>query len=156
MLIWVNSALLPSQVTKSSTGIGSGKGGNVTSVTQVTLCDPIWHASSRSGEAGCELPYAPLHFEQVSKSIYTVPFKVAFSKALWRIGLHKQKRLQFTNELSTHMSSVRKCFGKPFQTVGASIRKLRGSAPTYLADDCLAISAIVGKRHLRSLSLIHI
>ena len=27
---------------------------------------------------------------------------------------------------------------------------LHGSAPTYLADDCLAISAIVGKRHLRS------
>jgi len=30
-----------------------GKGGNVTSVgLQVTLCDPIWHVSSRSGEAG--------------------------------------------------------------------------------------------------------
>ena len=27
---------------------------------------------------------------------------------------------------------------------------LRGLAPTYLADDCLAISAIAGKRHLRS------
>jgi len=26
---------------------------------------------------------------------------------------------------------------------------LRGLAPTYLADDCLAISAIAGKRHLR-------
>ena len=30
-----------------------GKGGNVTSAGwQVTLCDPIWHVSSRSGEAG--------------------------------------------------------------------------------------------------------
>ena len=29
-----------------------GKGRNVTSVEwQVTLCDPIWHMSSRSGEA---------------------------------------------------------------------------------------------------------
>jgi len=38
--------------------IGSGKGGNVTSAGwQVTLRDPIWHASSRSGEACCELLY---------------------------------------------------------------------------------------------------
>ena len=30
-----------------------GKGGNVTSAGwQVTLCGPIWHVSSRSGEAG--------------------------------------------------------------------------------------------------------
>jgi len=29
---------------------------------------------------------------------------------------------------------------------------LRGLAPTYLADDCLPISAIAGKRHLRSAS----
>jgi len=33
-----------------------GKGGNVTSAGwQVKLCDPIWHLSSRSGEAGCLL-----------------------------------------------------------------------------------------------------
>ena len=32
---------------------GWGKGGNVTSAGwQVILCDPIWHVSSRSGEAG--------------------------------------------------------------------------------------------------------
>jgi len=31
---------------------GWGRGGNVTSVGwQVTLCDPIWHVSSHSGEA---------------------------------------------------------------------------------------------------------
>ena len=40
------------RVTKSSTSFGWGKGGNVTSAgLQVTLCDPIWHVSSRSGEA---------------------------------------------------------------------------------------------------------
>ena len=39
--------------------IGWGKGGNVTSAGwQVTLCDPIWHVSSRSGEACCELLYS--------------------------------------------------------------------------------------------------
>jgi len=40
--------------------IGWGKGGNVTSAGwQVTLCNcnPIWHVSSRSGEACCELLY---------------------------------------------------------------------------------------------------
>ena len=35
-----------------------GKGWNVTSAGwQVTLCDPIWHVSSSSGEACCELLY---------------------------------------------------------------------------------------------------
>ena len=40
----------PSGVAKSSTSFGWGKNGNVTSAGwQVTLCDPIWHVSSRSG-----------------------------------------------------------------------------------------------------------
>ena len=48
----VNSALRPSVVAKSSTSFGWGKGGNVTSAGwQVTLCDPMWHVSSRSGVA---------------------------------------------------------------------------------------------------------
>jgi len=35
---------------KSSTSFGWGKGGNVSSAGwQVTLCDPMWHMSSRSG-----------------------------------------------------------------------------------------------------------
>jgi len=39
-------------VAKSSTNFGWGKGGNVISVVwQVTLCDPIWHVSFRSGVA---------------------------------------------------------------------------------------------------------
>ena len=33
--------------------------GNITSAGwQVILCDPIWHVSSRSGEASCELLYS--------------------------------------------------------------------------------------------------
>jgi len=48
----VNSAFHPSGVDKSSTSFGWGKGGNVTSVGwQVTLCDPMWHVSSRSNVA---------------------------------------------------------------------------------------------------------
>jgi len=56
----LSSALRPPGVAKSSTSFGWGKGGNVTSVGwQVTLCDPVWHVSSRSGEAllHCELLY---------------------------------------------------------------------------------------------------
>jgi len=48
----VISALHPSGVGKSSTSFGCGKGWNVTSAGwQVTLCDPVWHVSSSSGEA---------------------------------------------------------------------------------------------------------
>ena len=51
-MLQVNSALHPSGVAKSSTSFGWGKGGNVTSAGwQVTLCDPMWRVSSRSGVA---------------------------------------------------------------------------------------------------------
>ena len=64
---YVNSALHFHGVAKSSTTFDWGDGGNVTSAGwQVTLCDPIWHASSRSGVAGlqylanCDTPFAYL------------------------------------------------------------------------------------------------
>jgi len=42
----------PGSLNRVPAVIGWGKGGNVTSAGwQVTLCDPIWHVSSRSGEA---------------------------------------------------------------------------------------------------------
>ena len=52
--------------------IGWGKGGNVTSAGwQVTLCDPIWHLSSRSGEAVCELLYfLPLPLIELVFTVY--------------------------------------------------------------------------------------
>jgi len=44
--VTVNSALHTSGVAESSTSFGWGKGGNVSSAGwQVTLCDPMWHAS---------------------------------------------------------------------------------------------------------------
>jgi len=47
------------RVAKSSTSFGWHNGSNVTSAGwQVTLCDPIWHESSRSAEAGCKLLYS--------------------------------------------------------------------------------------------------
>ena len=46
----VNSALHPSGVAKSDYQLQLGKGGNVSSAGwQVTLCDPVWHVSSCSG-----------------------------------------------------------------------------------------------------------
>ena len=50
---------------KSSTSFGWAKGGNVTSAGwQVTLCNPIWYVSSRSGDGrpACKLLYAPFTF----------------------------------------------------------------------------------------------
>ena len=44
--------MYPSGVAESSTSFGWGKGGNVTSAGwPVTVCDPMWHVSSRSGLA---------------------------------------------------------------------------------------------------------
>jgi len=57
--------LHPSGIAKSSTSFGWGKGGNVTSAGwQVTLCDPIWHVSSRSGDGrlACKLLYPSFLF----------------------------------------------------------------------------------------------
>jgi len=46
-----NSALHSFGVAKLGTSFGWGKGKNVTAAGwQVTLCDPIWHVISRSGE----------------------------------------------------------------------------------------------------------
>jgi len=58
-----NSALHPSRVAESSTSFGWGKGGNVTSALplQVTLCDPIWLVSSRSGVATLRTAIHLLH-----------------------------------------------------------------------------------------------
>ena len=56
------SYALPSGVAKSCTSFGWGNGRNVTSAEwQVTLCDRIWHASSRSGEAGLLTKGEPLY-----------------------------------------------------------------------------------------------
>ena len=52
---------------------GWGKGGNVTSAGwQVILCDPIWHVSSRSSEACCELLYAFTYFTLLTPALYTL------------------------------------------------------------------------------------
>ena len=65
----------PSGVAKSSTSFVWGKGGNVTSAGwQVTLCDPIWYVSSRSGDGrpACKLLYAHftlLYFTLLAKSV---------------------------------------------------------------------------------------
>jgi len=59
---WINSALQPIRVTKWSASFGWGKSRNVTSAAwQVTLCDPIWHTSVCSGEAGLLIKGEPIY-----------------------------------------------------------------------------------------------
>ena len=49
---WTGLSLASLRGRLISTSFGWGKGGNVTSAGwQVTLCDPMWHVSSRSGVA---------------------------------------------------------------------------------------------------------
>jgi len=51
--------ILPGSLDRVPALISRDKGGNVTSAEwQVTLpCDPIWHGSSRGGEASCKQLY---------------------------------------------------------------------------------------------------
>ena len=67
-------------VAYSSTSFGWGKGGNVTSAGwQVTLCDPMWHVSSRGGVATLRtathllLTYPHTHKNQCSHSPFQNP-----------------------------------------------------------------------------------
>jgi len=49
----------PGSLNRVPASAGWAKDGNVTSAGwQVTLCDPIWHVSSGSGEACCKLLYS--------------------------------------------------------------------------------------------------
>ena len=67
-----------------STSFGWGKGGNVTSAGwQVTLCDPIWYVSSRSGVGGpaCKLLYAYfilLYFTTDLELMHHILYRVSF------------------------------------------------------------------------------
>jgi len=72
--------MYPSGVAKSSTIFSWGKGGKVTAAGwQVTLCDPIWHVISCSGEVistNCYIRFTLLYFTyfdvHVSGQCYTV------------------------------------------------------------------------------------
>jgi len=51
-----NSVKALKAISKLSISFAAIKGGNVSSAGwQVTLCDPMWHVSSHSIEAGCKL-----------------------------------------------------------------------------------------------------
>ena len=91
----------PSGVAKSSTSFGWGKGWNVTSAGwQVTLCDPIWHVSSSSGEACCELlyPVSLLYY-------YYFTSAMAWTKNIQR-KTREQPPLQLTRDQVVCLSSM--------------------------------------------------
>ena len=83
--------------------IGWGKGGNVTSAGwQVTLCDPIWHVSSRSGEACCELLYP------VTLLTYLLLKQVIYAKTVRdSVNLYQQiQHATFRDDIKTFHSEV--------------------------------------------------
>ena len=59
---WSTQPYIPPWSLNKVPAPAGGKGGNVTSAGwQVTLCDPTWHVSSRSDEAGLHYLCEPLH-----------------------------------------------------------------------------------------------
>ena len=59
---WSTQPYIPPWSLNKVLAPAGGKGGNVTSAGwQVTLCDPTWHVSSRSDEAGLHYLCEPLH-----------------------------------------------------------------------------------------------
>ena len=75
-----------------------GKGWNVTSAGwQVTLCNPIWHVSSSSGEACCELLY-PVTLLATRRSRVRLPAAVASTGTSDRLRTGKLPRY-FTKPL---------------------------------------------------------
>ena len=96
------------------TTLGWGKGGNVTSAGwQVTLCDPIWHVSSRSGEPCCILLnpvtslYCTLQNIYVNYMCSTVPCAtVCFASQQVSIA---ECCLQLRGAASYYMSTSQQC-----------------------------------------------
>jgi len=89
-----------SGVAKSSTSFDWGNGGNATSVGwRVTLCDPMWHVSYRTGVAGlhCELlhPYTllfTLSYSKFSNPLFlSFPISTLVCLSLYTtvVGIHK-------------------------------------------------------------------
>jgi len=77
--------LHPSGVAYSSTSLGWGKGGSVTSVRwQVTLCDPMWHVSSHSGVATLQTAIHLL-LTYLDREMSTLPM---LSCGVWPIYLY--------------------------------------------------------------------
>ena len=94
----------PSGVATSSTSFGLGEGGNVSSAGwQATPCDPMWHVSSRSGVACCELlysvklPHVYRTFKRVNACITTA---AAAEAAVNRRRLHITARHSQTDPLT--------------------------------------------------------
>ena len=119
---WVNSALHPSGVAKSSTSFGWGKSGNVTSARwQVTLCDPIWHVSSRGGDGrlACKLLYPSLPFFTIltlcdcsscaNFTLYTV-----HGKALLFLQPSRQQKTSYIDTQTDSFRQYTISAGQPF------------------------------------------
>jgi len=71
------------------------KGGNVNSAGwQVTLCDPIWHVSSRSGEASCKLLYTLFTFKFYLTKFIAAVLLLFLPSVLWCCWLGGRKGIR--------------------------------------------------------------
>ena len=99
----------PSGVAKSSTSFGRGKGENVTSAGwQVTLCDPIWHVSSSSGEP---LARTAIH---------------DFTFLLLRAKIQGQRSVGSEDRVETDGKTDRQCGRSQIRTESATAKKAVG------------------------------
>ena len=93
----VNSALHPPGVAKSSTSFGWGKGGKVTTAGwQVTLCDPIWHVISHSGEVisitNCYIRFTFTFFTKSRPKLFFLIMAVTKTPNYNQFWCHKQNQ----------------------------------------------------------------
>ena len=101
-----------------------GKGGNVTSAGwQVTLCDPIWHVSSRSGVATLR---TAIHLLLTYLLTYLLPIQLAALENKTRSRRQAGRRLPSPEHAHTH-------------TEGRTTRKHSASGPIYRTDESIEI-----------------
>ena len=133
----VNSALHPSGVAKSSTSLGWGKGGKVTSAGwQVTLCDLIWHVISRSGVVisitNCYIRFTLLY-------LLTLPLQECTAErcSSTRPGSESSCSVLHSTTWSHHIGTERASLvagALPFKLVLLSFKANVGRYPLYIRD----------------------
>jgi len=85
--------------------LGWRKGGNVTSTGwQITLCDPIWHVSSHSGETVCDLLYTSyLYLTVIREFRVTLPWKLSYADDLVVIAETEDDLIERLNEWKSNV-----------------------------------------------------
>ena len=139
----VNSALHPSGVAQSSTSFGWVKGGNVTSAGwQVTLCDPMWHASSRSGVATLRTAIHVVYKLPERSSTRTHTPTTTFSDMRAHVGRRVLQRDKLDRPRSAKLTIPPSSDARPLvhhsNRQALSTAQFRRAGRSATADTCLA------------------